>query len=166
MKNKLFNNLLLITLFGLALGFFGMLYEGVVIVPKMLNLTPAKMQLWHNFYLIINPIIFYVPVVPMATVILIVLYFTEKKQNDSRGRLGLAALSQIVVMALTVYIVTQINLKLYFSDIEKYADLIPAKTFLINILSVIRLIFSATALVSTFRHYIKAQQRTLGLNYK
>jgi len=83
MKNKLFNNLLLITLSGLALGFFGMLYEGVVLVPNMLNLTTAKMQFWHNFYKIINPIIFYIPLVPIAAIILIILYFTQKNKMVS-----------------------------------------------------------------------------------
>jgi hypothetical protein len=161
MKDKLFDRLLLTALFGLALGFFGMLYEGVVLIPNMLNLTPAKMQFWHNFYLIINPIIFYIPLVPLATIILIVLYFTQKKQNDSRLKLGWAVLSQIVVMVLTIYIVSQINLKFYLSDIEKYADIIPAKTLLINILSVTRLIFSAIALVITFNSYIKTHQRIL-----
>jgi len=80
---------------------------------------------------------------------LVVLYFvTPKEKTDFRKRLGVAGLLQLTVLALTFYIVTQINLKLYFSDIEKYADVIPGKVLLINILSVVRLALGAIALIS------------------
>jgi hypothetical protein len=81
MQNKLFNNLLLFSLFGIALGFFGMLYEGVVLIPKMLDSTMQRMQFWHNFYSVINPIVFYVPLLPIATIVLILLYFFAKEKH-------------------------------------------------------------------------------------
>ena len=159
MKNKLFNNLLLFSLFGIALGFFGMLYEGVVVIPKMLDPAPQRMQFWHHFYLVINPIIFYIPLLPIATIMLIVLYFTATKQkNDIKKQLGIAGVCQIAAMILTFYIVTKINLKFYFSNIEKYGDLIPFNTLLINILSVVRLLFSVISLFLVFKSYIKTQQ--------
>lgn len=160
MKNKLFNTLLLFSLFGVALGFFGMLYEGIVVIPNMLDTSPQKMQFWHSFYLVINPIVFYIPLVPVATMLLLILYFnTLKQKSEIKKHLGRAGVAQIVAMVLTFFIVTKINLKLYLSDIEKYADIIPFKMLLINILSVIRLMFSAIALFFVFKSYIKTQQQ-------
>ena len=159
MKNKLFNSLLLFSLFGIALGFFGMLYEGVVTIPKMLDTSMQRMLFWKDFYAIMNPITYYIPLTPLATITLVVLYFvTPKEKTELRKRLGVAGVLQIIVLATTFYIVTQINLKLYFSDIEKYADVIPGKVLLINILSVIRLVVGAMALILIFRAYLQTQK--------
>src|ERR1700740_1926998 len=154
MKSKLFNNLLLFSLFGIALGFFGMLYEGVVNVPKMLDGSMARMLFWKNFYAVISPIPYYIPLVPLATITLVVLYFnTPKPKVELKNRVRLAVIFQVVSLALTFYIVTQMNLKFYFSDIEKYADTIPTKTLIVNIISVIRMTLAAIALASVFKAY-------------
>jgi hypothetical protein len=155
MTNKLFNNLLLFSLFGVALGFFGILYEGVVNVPKMLDSSMPRMLFWKNFYEVISPIPYYIPVVPIATITLIVLYFKSPKQKiELKNRLKLAGILQITSLVLTFYIVKQMNLKFFFGDIEKYADIIPTKTLIVNIISVIRVALTAVALVSVFKAYI------------
>lgn len=156
MKNRLFNTLLLFSLIGIALGFFGMLYEGVVLIPNMLDTTPQRMQFWHNFYVVINPIFFYIPLVPLATISLLLLYFySPPQQRTIKKQVGWAGIAQIVAMALTFYIVTKINLKFYLGDIEKYADILPFKMRLVNILSVIRLLFSGLALFFTATSCLK-----------
>jgi hypothetical protein len=159
MKNNAFNNLLLFSLFGIALGFFGMLYEGIVFVPKMLESSMQRMLFWRDFYSVINPIVFYIPILPLATIALLISYFrTPKIKTQLKKQLGLASLFQIVALALTFYIVTQINLKFYFGGVEKYADVIPVKTLLLNILSVIRLVLAALALTFVFKAYIISQK--------
>jgi len=158
MKNKLFNSLLLFALVGIALGFFGMLYEGVVTIPKMLDTSMQRMLFWKNFYAVVNPITYYIPLTPLATITLVVLYFVTPKEKDIKKRLGAAGALQIIVLAMTFYIVTQINLKLYFSDLEKYADVIPGKVLLINILSVVRLALGAIALIFVFRAHVQTQK--------
>jgi len=159
MKSKLFNNLLLFSLFGIALGFFGILYEGVVNVPKMLDSSMVRMLFWKNFYAVISPIPYYIPLVPLATIILIVLYFNTPKQKiELKNRVKLAALFQIISLALTFYIVTQLNLKLYFSHIEKYADVIPTKTLIVNIISVVRVAVTAIAVTFVFKAYTQTQK--------
>lgn len=159
MKSKSFNNLLLFSLFGVALGFFGMLYEGVVNIPKMLDSSMARMHFWNDFYTVISPVAYYIPLVPAATITLVVLYFnTPGQKANLKSRLKLAALFQIASLALTFYIVTQAHLKLYFSDIEKYANVIPARTLLVNILSAIRVALTAIALISVFKAYIQTQK--------
>jgi hypothetical protein len=159
MTNKLFNNLLLFSLFGVALGFFGILYEGIVNVPKMLDSSMPRMLFWKNFYEVISPVPYYIPLVPVATITLIVLYFKSPKQKvELKNRLKLAGIFQITSLILTFYIVKQMNLKLFFDDIEKYAGIIPTKTLIVNIISVIRMTLTAVALVSVFKAYIQTQK--------
>lgn len=162
MKNNLFNNLLLFSLFGITLGFFGMLYEGVVLGPKMLDASMQRMLFWHDFYSVINPIVFYIPLLPLATITLVILYFkTPKLKTELKKQLGLAGIFQIAALAVTFYIVTQINLKFYFGDFEKYAGIIPFKTLLFNILSIIRLVLAAITLIFIFKAYIQARKAEL-----
>jgi len=61
MKKKLFNNLVLFSLFGIALGFFGILYEGVVYGPKLLDVSAGRMLFWKGFTSVISPVVYYVP---------------------------------------------------------------------------------------------------------
>jgi hypothetical protein len=158
MKGKLFNNLLLFSLFGVALGFFGMLYEGLVTIPKMLHTSVERMLFWKDYYAAINPLIYYIPFVPLATIILVSLYFAAAKERETlRKKLGWGAVLQITSLAITFYIVKIINPKMYFNDIAQYAAVIPAKTVLVNILSVVRLVICATALTLTFKAYIQTQ---------
>jgi hypothetical protein len=159
MKSKLFNNLLLFSLCGIALGFFGTLYEGVVYGPKFLDVSMERMLFWKSFTSVISPVIYYVPWVYLATITLVVLYFNAPKERDgTKKRLKLAGIFQIASLALTIYILTQINFKLMFGNLEKYAGTIPAKVILFNILSVLRVAFGAMALAFVFKAYIQIQK--------
>jgi uncharacterized BrkB/YihY/UPF0761 family membrane protein len=165
MKNKLFNHLLLFSLFGIALGFFGILYEGSVYGPKMLGDSKIRMLFWKEFYTVISPLVYYIPLVPLATVILIILYFNTPKENvELKSRLKIGGLFQIGSLILTLYIIKQLNLKLYFSNIGKYSSDIPAKAILFNILSVCRIALTIVALIAVFRAYIQYQKDKLWLD--
>jgi hypothetical protein len=156
MKTKLFKYLLLFSLFGIALGFFGELYEGVVLIPKMLEASAKRMLLWKNYYEVISPIVYYIPLTPLATITVLILYFkTPTQKTELKKQLKLATIFQIASLTLTFYIVKQVNLQLCFSDLEKYANEIPSKAFLVNILSVFRLMLAAMALAFAFRAYIQ-----------
>jgi hypothetical protein len=160
MKSKSFNNLLLFSLAGIALGFFGMLYEGLVTIPKMLDISMPGMVFWKDYYAAINPLIYYIPLVPLATLTLVVLYFAATQQKPPiKSRLAMAAILQIATLSITFYIIKIINPKLYFSDIAQYADVIPAKVLLVNILSIARLLFDAGALIFVFKAYLQTQQK-------
>jgi len=160
MKSKLFKNLLLFSLFGISLGFFGMLYEGVVYAPKMLDVSAKGMQFWHNFYEVIKPLIFYVPC-QLGTIVLLVLFFqTGKQKTELKKQLKWASLFQIATLALTFYIVKQINLQLCFSDVEKYANAIPDKVILLNIISPFRVIFAGTAMNFLLKAFVQTQKES------
>jgi len=159
MKSKLFNNLVLFSLFGISLYFFGILYEGIVYGPKLLNISMERMLFWKSFTSIISPIIYYVPWVYLATIILLILYFkTPKQKTELKKQLGIASIFQIASLVLTIYILTQINFKLRFGNLEKYADTIPGKTFLFNILSILRVVLAATGLTFSFKAFIQTQK--------
>src|SRR5438045_1633511 len=110
MKTKLFRNLLLFSLFGIALYFFGILYEGVVYGPKLLDNSMERMLFWKNFTSVISPVIYYVPWVYLATLVLVVLYFnTPKEKTELKKRLKRASIFQVISLILTIYILSQIN---------------------------------------------------------
>ena len=159
MRIKLFNNLLVFSLFGIALGLFGVLYEGVVYGPKFLDVSPERMQFWKSFTAIISPIPYYIPIYPIATILLVVLSFRIPKEKAGlRKRLIAASLFQIASLALTIYILTQINFRRSFGDLQKYAAEIPGKAVLFNILSIIRIGLGAIAVAFVFKACIQIQK--------
>jgi hypothetical protein len=161
MTNKISNDLLLFALFGISLWFFGNLYEGIVIAPNMLKDSIHKVQDWQNFFVITNPVIFYVPVAPMAIFIIIFLYFrTNGDKTILKRHLKCATISGLLALALGILIVTQINLKLFFGDVQKYSKDIYKMSVLWNVLNIIRLAFLIPTLLYTFKAYILTQQRT------
>ena len=162
MKLKLFNNLLVFSLFGIALGFFGVLYEGVVYGPKFLDVSMERMQFWKAFTAVISPIPYYIPIYPIGIILLVVLTFgIPKEKAGLRKRLIMASLFQIVSLALTIYILTQINFRRSFGDLQKYAAEIPGKVVLFNILSVIRIGLGAIAVAFVFRACMQTQKEQL-----
>jgi hypothetical protein len=159
MRLKLFNNLLACSFFGIALGFFGILYEGVVYGPKFLDVSMERMQFWKAFTAIISPIPYYIPIYPFAIILLVALSFgTPKEKSGLRKRLIAASLFQIASLALTLYILTQINFKRSFGNLDKYAYEIPGKAFLFNILSVIRIGLGALAVAFVFNACMQTQK--------
>jgi len=159
MKHRSFNSLLLFALFGTALGFFGILYEGVVYGPKLLDISTERMIFWKDFTSVISPIAYYVPWVYLATISLVfVAVKTQKENAELKKRLKWASIFQIASLALTIYILTQINFKRSYGELEKYADAIPGKVILFNILSVFRITFGAIGLTCVFKAYVQTQK--------
>src|SRR4051812_47628719 len=104
MQDKLFNNLLLFSLFGTALWFFGNLYEGIVIAPNLLANSTQKAYYWQSFIDITNPILFYIPLTPLSSIVLFVLYFkTPKPKTELKRQLKFGLLFQILSYALSIY---------------------------------------------------------------
>ena len=159
MKLKLFNNLLVFSLFGTALGFFGILYEGVVYGPKFLDVSMERMQFWKAFTAVISPIPYYIPIYLIGIIMLVVLTFgTPKEKAGLRKRLITASLFQIASLALTFYILTQINFRRSFGNLDEYAYAIPGKALLFNILSFIRVGLSAIAVAFVFKACMQTQK--------
>jgi hypothetical protein len=159
MTSKLFNNLLLFSLFGIAMWFFGNLYEAIVIGPNMLSDTAARMEHWQKFFAVTNPVFFYVPFPQLATIVLIILFFnTSGQKTELKKSLKLANIFQIASIVLSVYMITQINLKLFFGDLEKYSDKLSSMALLWNILNAVRVVLVGFALTFVFKAYLQTQK--------
>lgn len=156
MKSSVFTALLLFCLGGLALGFFGMLYEGVVILPAMLDTRPARLRFWGDFYAVLSPLRYYLPVVPAAALGLLVLWNRAVSARlPARRHLAWAGSTQLLALLITGYMVLGINLKLHFTSLDLPAAALFTKVLLMNVLSAIRLLLAATALVQAGKAYVQ-----------
>jgi hypothetical protein len=146
--------LTLIAVIGLAQWFFGNFYEAIVLAPNMLFHSSAQLQRWHEYFTITNQIYYYVPFTKMATVLLWWLYW-RIKDKDIRKELAIASIFGLLSILITVYIVTQLNLKLFFGVFERYRDELSYMTLKWNILNIIRVGLVGVTLTYTFKAYIK-----------
>lgn len=83
---------------------------------------------------------------------------TPKEKSGLRKRLITASLFQIASLVLTFYILTQINFGRSFGNLDKYADEIPGKAFLFNLLSFIRIGLGAIAVAFVFKACMQTQK--------
>jgi hypothetical protein len=160
MTEKTRARFLLFALSGLALWFFGNLYEGIVIAPNLLAGPVDKLRHWQTFFTATNPVYFYIPIAPLAALTIFILYFKTAKENIALKRhLGYAALFLIIALGLSIFIITQINLQLFFGVIPR----VPGKAYqlsvLWNILNGVRIIFLAGALYQAFQAYLFIQRK-------
>ncbi len=121
MKNKTFNNLLLFALFFMAYWFFGNLYEQIVLVPNQLVNSYKTMKAYQIYFSVSNPIYYFVPFTQLAVVLIGVLYF-QAKEKQQKSYLRRAGIFGLLSLAITVIIVTQINLKLFSRDLDRLRD--------------------------------------------
>jgi hypothetical protein len=158
MTKKTYANLLLFALLGITLWFFGNLYEGIVITPNLLIDPIGKMYNWQKFFTVTNPIFFYIPLVPIAVLTTIVLYFkTPKEKIVLKRHLKYAAIFLIFALGVGIFIITQINFRLFFGNIEKISGEIYKLAVLWNLLNIVRVILLAFTIYHVFKAYIFIQ---------
>jgi hypothetical protein len=155
MTSKQYRYLLLFSLFGIAQWFFGNLYEGVVIAPNMLENSVFKTQVWQSFFRTTNPIHYYIPLTQVAILAIVFLYFkTPLESTVLKKRLKFAMLSVLLALVLSVYIITQINLKLFFGSSEAYSQNAHSMSVMWNVLNAVRLVLLGIALSNAFKAYM------------
>lgn len=159
MNRKLFNYLLLFSLFGVALGFFGMLYEGVVYGPKLINASADRLLIWKGFFAMVNPVIYYTPWYHLATLVLLFLYIkTPAEEIRLKKRLKMAGILQIISFVFIIYILIHIDLGQAFANLNGAAEILHGKAVVFNILSVCRIVTVAISLSLIFNAYIQTQK--------
>ena len=155
MTQKVYGNLLLFALFGATLWFFGNLYEGIVMTPNLLTDSVVKVRHWQAFFTITNPVIFYIPLTPIAAIVLFVLYFkTPTESTVLKRNLKYASVFLIGAIAVGVFIITQINFKLFFGNVDQFAADIFRLSVLWNVLNMVRVILLAFSIYHLFNAYI------------
>jgi hypothetical protein len=158
MQRNTFNRLLTFSFFFMAYWFFGNLYEQIVLAPNQLTNSFDALLCWQNYFTVTNQIYYYVPFTQLAVVVLCFLYF---KENDIRRKTFLkkASIFGLLAIAITIIIVTQLNLKLFFGDIEKYKEELFTLTVIWMIGNTIRLYLVGTSLYYLFKTYLHVQAR-------
>jgi hypothetical protein len=157
-KMKWYNGILLFTLFGIAMWFFGNLYEAIVIGPNMIHDSMNRLHAWQQFFVLTNPVFFYVPIPQLATLALLGLFIKAPAGSVELKRLlKIANVFQLSSIALSVYIISQINFKLFFGDLSKYTDSVAALALLWNVLNIIRVLLVGVALTFVFKAYLQTQ---------
>lgn len=161
MTAKNFNRILLFSLFGITMWFFGNLYEAIVIVPNMLTNSILKAKLWQDFFETTNPAYFYIPFSPIAVLTTLFLYIkTPKKNTTLKRKLKLSTIFGLIALGLGIVIITQINLKLFFGEVEKISASAHYLAVLWNILNVIRVLLLLVVVSNLFKAYILIQGNT------
>jgi hypothetical protein len=121
MQNKTFNRILGFSLFFLAHWFFGNLYEEIVLAPNQLTSSYKALLAWQGYFTITNQIYYYVPFTQLAVVGVCFLYFKTSNAKE-KGRLRKAGIYGIGAIIVTALIVTQLNLKLFFGDLDRHKE--------------------------------------------
>lgn len=116
-KNTL--RLLHFALFGLALWFFGNLYEEVILMPNWLAAPLDVLKANNRYYSVVIQYHYYVPTTQLAVVVLIVLCFTTNPARQlSQPDLRRAAIWGSLGIILTVWIVVSLNLDLFIGQLK------------------------------------------------
>lgn len=153
MKRSFFSKLLLFALFFLAYWFFGNLYEEIVLAPNNITNSYDALVCWQDFFQVTNQIHYYVPFTQIAVFVVWFLYF-KSTNKELRRQLKKASLFGLASIAITVYMVTQLNLKLFFGDLEAYKEQLYLLSIIWIIVNFIRICLVGAALYFVFKSYI------------
>jgi phosphotransferase system glucose/maltose/N-acetylglucosamine-specific IIC component len=137
---------------GLAHWFFGNLYEALVIAPNWTVDSPAQLQRLNEFFVHTSPTLFFVPMVPLATLLVWLVAFLNRDR-----RLGAtyarASLYAALAMALNVLIVTTLITKLFGADYQAHASQLQSYAARWNLLNLGRMGLVATAATYLFNAF-------------
>lgn len=150
---------LLFALFGIAGGFYGNLYEAVVLVPEW-QISPRSISHWASPYAAKSPTRYYVPIEPLSTIALwLGLGMTGRmpwRTNSLLRRwLLFASICGLATQGLTAYIVLQLNMPLFF-DADR-----PPYSVLVNLLdqwelfNAFRIVLRAATLLGLFQSFLQ-----------
>lgn len=97
------------SLFGLALWFFGNLYEEIILMPNWLVAPIDVLTAYNRYYSVVIQYHYYVPVTQLSVLVLVWLSF----RTGDPLRLRRAAVWGLLGTALTAWIVLSLNLDLF-----------------------------------------------------
>ena len=158
MRNKTFNSLLGLSLFFLAHWFFGNLYEEIVLAPNQLTDSYQALKAWQGYFTITNQIYYYVPFTQLAVFAVCFLYFKATDPNE-KHRLKKAGIYGLLAIGVTALIVTQINLKLFFGDLERYKSTLHTLSVIWLIGNAIRLLLVGLSLWNVLMVFVDRRAR-------
>ena len=152
--------LMYFTVFGIAMWFFGNLYEAVVIGPNSAGDTKEQLRAFQQFTVVTNPVYYYIPLTQIAAVTLIVWFVRTPWRAPEKRSLFIASLAEIAAVALSIYIIVKLNMTLFFGSLGETPDELHRLALQWNLLNLIRVGVTALALVFALGALTKVRART------
>lgn len=147
--------LLVLTLFFHLQGFFGNLYEEIL-TPNSIVATIEQINAYNRFPSITKPYYYYVPFTQIGVLIVFYLAVFGGLPAKLQKLVRYAAAISGLTTALTVYIVTQYNLKMFFGDVDYLGERIHQLHLEWAILNGIRIILLGVTIFFLFKAYRNA----------
>jgi hypothetical protein len=118
-KTTTLRNWLGFALFGLALWFFGNLYEEIVLMPNWLVASLDTLRAYNRYYAVVIQYHYYVPLTQLAVFVVTWLAFSRRAAElGLRPYLRRAAWGGWIGLALTALIVLNLNLDLFIGELR------------------------------------------------
>lgn len=152
--------LMYFTVFGIAMWFFGNLYEAVVIGPNIAGDTKEQLRAFQQFTVVTNPVYYYIPLTQIAAVTLIVWFVRTPWRAPEKRSLFIASAAEIAAVALSIYIIVKLNMTLFFGSLGETPDELHRLALQWNLLNLVRVGVTALALVFALGALTKARART------
>ncbi|MBV0918742.1 anthrone oxygenase family protein [Mycobacteroides chelonae] len=152
--------LMYFTVFGIAMWFFGNLYEAVVIGPNIAGDTKEQLRAFQQFTVVTNPVYYYIPLTQIAAVTLIVWFVRTPWRAPEKRSLFIASAAEIAAVALSIYIIVKLNMTLFFGSLGETPDELHRLALQWNLLNLVRVGVTALALVFALGALTKVRART------
>ncbi|MBA0048014.1 DUF1772 domain-containing protein [Mycobacterium sp. NPDC050853] len=143
--------LMYFTVFGIAMWFFGNLYEAIVIGPNIAGDTKEQLKAFQQFTEVTNPVYYYIPLTQIAAITLIVWFVRTPRRAPEKLSLFLACLAEIAAVVLSVYVIVKLNTTLFFGALGETPSELHQLALQWNILNLVRVVLTAIALLFAMR---------------
>lgn len=138
--------------------FFGNVYEEIL-TPNQFVASIEQINSYNRFFSITEPYYYYVPLSQIGTIILLYLAYSQSiVQPEQKKLLRRGAFTSVLATLLTIYIVTQYNLKMFFGDVDRFGERIHRLYMEWAALNGVRIALVGVTvwfIFKSYRHYIK-----------
>jgi hypothetical protein len=115
MARRLFLGLMACAVLGHAHWFFGNLYEGLVLAPGWTSVAGGPLAVADGVLAPGSPVRYYIPITPLTVLVTLAAVAAGRRTAPTTRRALLIGLALTIAgAAVTGYLVTQINLELFF----------------------------------------------------
>ncbi|MUM15843.1 DUF1772 domain-containing protein [Mycobacterium sp. CBMA271] len=143
--------LMYFTVFGIAMWFFGNLYEAIVIGPNIAGDSKEQLKAFQQFTEVTNPVYYYIPLTQIATITLIVWFVRTPRKAPEKLSLLMACIVEIAAVALSGYVIVKLNMTLFFGSLGETPSELHQLALQWNLLNLIRVGLTAVALLFAMR---------------
>ena len=140
---------------------FGNLYEEIL-TPNSITATVEQLNAYNDFPSITEPYYYYIPLTQIGTLIVFYLAFFSDLPSKLRKPLRFSAAASGLATALTVFIVTEYNMKMFFGDVTRFGEHVHQLYLEWAILNGLRIILIGAAIFFLFGTYRNSLKGNLG----